>query len=519
MNLSLLVNSILSMRFTKKVAAVGAAIAIALAGAVPHQALATEVAPSPSTATITERGPLGQSGRWFTDGDGRAFLTQGSNIVYKHDPYTPEAGGFNEDDADWLVQQGFDSMRVGIIWKAVEPKPGEYNDEYLDSIARTISMLTERGIAVLVDAHQDMYNEKFEGEFAPDWAVIDDGVPSLLKVGFPANQALNIGLIRAYDNFLNNREGPGGVGLQERYAAMWGHVAKRLGDMPGLMGYDIINEPWPGSAYPLCYLALGDCGPAKAKLDELHQKAADQIVAKDADAIVHYEPYSMWNTGLNTDPAAPQVPETAGTALSWHVYCTTNALFNTYTGCDFFDGRVFDNAEIVSSGNGSATLLSEFGATDDADTLNGVISLARRHMVGWQYWSYCGCNDPTTQNQKEQGMVFDPTVPGPVGADAFNRDKMTILAAPHLRAVAGTPQATDWNRDTRVYQASWNNNRVDGTGVFAPGSTSELVVPSINFPNGFTVNVEGGHATVAADGQTVHIVSTADQVTVTIQPK
>lgn len=166
------------MRFTKKVAAAGAAIAIALAGAVPHQALATEVAPSPSTATITERGPLGQSGRWFTDGDGRAFLTQGSNIVYKHDPYTPEAGGFNEDDADWLVQQGFDSMRVGIIWKAVEPEPGEYNDKYLDSIARTISMLTERGIAVLVDAHQDMYNEKFEGEFAPDWAVIDDGVPA-----------------------------------------------------------------------------------------------------------------------------------------------------------------------------------------------------------------------------------------------------------------------------------------------------------------------------------------------------
>lgn len=90
----------------------------------------------------------------------------------------------------------------------------------------------------------------------------------------------------------------------------------------------------------------------------------------------------MWNTGLNTNSAAPKVPETAGTAVSWYTYCTTNALFNTYTGCDFFDGRTFENAEIVSSGNSSATLLSEFGATDDADTLNGVISLARRHMVG-----------------------------------------------------------------------------------------------------------------------------------------
>lgn len=116
-------------------------------------------------------------------------------------------------------------------------------------------------------------------------------------------------------------------------------------------------------------------------------------------------------------------------------------------------------------------------------------------------------------------MIFDPTVPRPVGADAFNLDKMTILAALHLRAVAGTPQATDWNRDTHVYQTSWNNSRVHDTGVFAPGSTSELVEPLFNFPNWFTVNVGGGHAAVAAEGQTVHIVSTAAHVSVTIQPK
>lgn len=507
------------MRFISKIAAVGSAITIALGTVIPHQALAEPATPAPNTATITERGSLGQSGRWFTDGDGRVFLTQGTNIVYKHAPYTPEAGGFNEDDANWLAEQGFDSVRVGIIWKAVEPKPGVYDDTYLDSIERTITMLTERGIAVQVDAHQDMYNEKFEGEFAPDWAVIDDGVPSLLKVGFPTNQALNIGLLRAYDNFLNNRKGPDGIGLQERYAAMWGHVAEKFGSLPGVMGYDIINEPWPGSAYPLCYLAMGDCGPAKAKLDGLHQKAADAIIAKDPNAIIHYEPYSMWNTGLNTNPAAPKVADTAGTALSWHVYCTANALFNNYAGCDFFDGRTFENAEQVASANNSATLLSEFGATDDADTLNGVIGLARKHMVGWQYWSYCGCNDPTTQNQKEQGIVFDPTVEGPVGADAFNRDKLAILAAPHARAIAGTPISTEWDANSKTYTASWSSTRVDGSGNFSAGSTSELVVPAINFPNGFTVNVDGGRATVAPDGRTVHVVSTSDNTTVTIHSR
>ena len=146
-------------------------------------------------ASITARGHIGQSGKWYTD---------------------------------WLAKEGFDSVRLGIIWKAVEPEPGQYDDAYLDSIANTVKMLSKRGIMTLIDAHQDMYNEKFEGEFAPDWAVIDDGLPSLLKVGFPTNQAVNIGLIRAYDNFLTNKPGPGGVGLQDRYAAMWKHVAEKM---------------------------------------------------------------------------------------------------------------------------------------------------------------------------------------------------------------------------------------------------------------------------------------------------
>jgi len=35
-------------------------------------------------------------------------------------------------------------------------------------------MLARHGIAVLLDFHQDMYNEKYAGEGFPDWAVIDD---------------------------------------------------------------------------------------------------------------------------------------------------------------------------------------------------------------------------------------------------------------------------------------------------------------------------------------------------------
>lgn len=51
--------------------------------------------------------------------------------------------------------------------EGVEPKPGEYDDAYLASITRTVRTLRAHGIMTLLDAHQDMYNEKFEGEEPP----------------------------------------------------------------------------------------------------------------------------------------------------------------------------------------------------------------------------------------------------------------------------------------------------------------------------------------------------------------
>ena len=64
-------------------------------------------------------------------------------------------------------------MRLGLIWKAVEPRPGTYDDAYLARIAsdRRGSWPTQ-GIWTMLDFHQDLYNERFQGEGAPDWAVL-----------------------------------------------------------------------------------------------------------------------------------------------------------------------------------------------------------------------------------------------------------------------------------------------------------------------------------------------------------
>ena len=80
----------------------------------------------------------------------------------------------------------------------------------------------------MLDFHQDLYNERFQGEGWPDWAVQDDGLPAEPKAGFPANYLVMPALQRAFDHFWANDPGPGGVGLQDRYAAAWAHVAARF---------------------------------------------------------------------------------------------------------------------------------------------------------------------------------------------------------------------------------------------------------------------------------------------------
>ncbi len=188
-------------------------------------------------ASASASGPFGRAGRWIVDDQGRATVVNGWNIVNKRPPYTPEAMGFGEDDAAFLREQGFDTVRLAIVWKALEPKPGQYDEAYLDSVERTYDLLARNGISVLLSFHQDMYNERFQGEGFPDWTVLGDArwLPRP-HLGFPVNYAFGYAMQRAYDHFWNNERGPDGRRLWDAYAQAWVHVAERFSREGGAAG-------------------------------------------------------------------------------------------------------------------------------------------------------------------------------------------------------------------------------------------------------------------------------------------
>lgn len=461
----------------------------------------------------------GTAHRFLVAPDGRVAITAGVNMVFKRPPYAPDATGFSADDAAFLARNGFTGVRLGVIWKAVEPRPGHYDDGYLRRIRRTTRMLAHHGIRTLLDFHQDLFNERFQGEGAPDWAVLDDGVPDQPQAGFPDNYFVNEALNRAFDNFWADRAGPGGVGLVERYAAAWRHVARFLRGTPGVLGIDVFNEPWPGSLFERCLPA--GCPLVDAEIQAMTQKVLHAVRRVDPRTPVFYEPNVLFNDGV------PSYVRPAGRRLgfSFHDYCDT-AVVGSALGpagtqsCRVTDDRTWQNMEDQLRRTGATPLLTEFGATTDRATLTGMVDRAARHRTGWMYWAYCGCGDPTTTGPgAEQALVLDPAK-APRGPNV-DHAKLRALAVPHPALVAGTPRTYAFDRTTKVFTTSWTTARAAGRGRFGQGARTRVAAPRVAYPHGYRVRVRGARVVSRPDAPWLVLAQRAGvrRVTLTVLPR
>lgn len=61
----------------------------------------------------------------------------------------------------------------------IEAVRGQYNETYFSTMKTLVQMLAKHDIYVLVDVHQDIFNEKYCGEGVPDWAAQAPGTGML----------------------------------------------------------------------------------------------------------------------------------------------------------------------------------------------------------------------------------------------------------------------------------------------------------------------------------------------------
>lgn len=479
----------------------------------------------PSLALSGPPSALHQAGRWLVDEEGRAVILHGVNQVNKLPPYLPSAIGFGADDAAAIAAEGFNTVRTGLAHKGLVPAPGVYDGPHLDDFEATVDLLTAQGLYVMIDFHQDMYNERYQGNGMADWMTVDSSptdptfIPSCNK-GFPGNIFSCGFLWEAFDRFLgiNGKSpeiGPRALTFQEEFADAWRQVATRFAGDPLVFGYDILNEPYPGTATLPCMTPAGCPAPVDAQLTVFSNLVADAVREVDPDTIVFYEPYATnFNAGFKTNHGEVDAGQVG---FSFHLYaCLTTpgpatSPASLSEACRPAEQQVFNNAEAQGAEFADVPLLTEFGATDDLPSLHRLADLADAAMMGWQYWAWWN-RDPCCERPYEN-IIDDPA--NPATPAHLNQPKLDALARPYPRAVAGTPLGWAWERTARRFTFSYATAPVDGP--LAPGTITEVWVPSRHFPEGYDiVGLEGATVTSAPDAERLELVALPGATTVSL---
>lgn len=189
-------------------------------------------------------------GMSLVDEYGRERIFYGINVCDKGH-YSPDEDKrdycykWNEDMLASFRKQGYNLIRLGITWDAVEPERGKYNEEYIDAVKGMLDMCHKYGIYAYIDMHQDLYSGWGDGpgDGAPAWACHTDGHKyKNPKFVWAESYFISKATHRAFDNFWENKHS-----VQDDYRKMWVHIAEKLDGHPALFGYDLMNEPFMGT--------------------------------------------------------------------------------------------------------------------------------------------------------------------------------------------------------------------------------------------------------------------------------
>ena len=196
---------------------------------------------------------IGVKGLSFTDEKGRSRVFNGYNIVYKG--CAPDPDGVvrypdvpNDEMLVKLAENGVNILRLGMTWAGVEPEPEAYNETYLEGVKAVIRRCEKYGVYVFVDFHQDLFSAYcYSGDGAPRWACKQPADGRKTRVIWAEGYFFSRSVQRSFDAFWRN-EPVLGKGLRDRFCEMLRYTVRYLNDCPNVIGYDVFNEPFPGSA-------------------------------------------------------------------------------------------------------------------------------------------------------------------------------------------------------------------------------------------------------------------------------
>jgi endoglycosylceramidase len=370
---------------------------------------------------------------------------------------------FDAGDAERLRAFGFNLLRLPISWSALEPSPGSYDRGYLDRLAAVVRICTRQDILVLIDFHQDAFSKEIGQDGAPRW-VLDlllgpGGYPYL---GGPLNdldaRRVAPATLAAFRQFFANTNG-----VQERFAAAAATVARRFRRARGVLGYEIMNEP---------FAVVGGGQPA---LDAFHVRVAEAIRRVDRRHLIAFEPDVTRNfTNAAPLPAAPfPVP---GAMYAPHIYT------GVFDATDISHGDLaavlapsMERAAAEAAAWGAPLLIGEYGIEPRSPVADAWIATQldlqdrlRAHSTFWLWEEISSGRWGLYDGESSEG------------AERVGRTR--ALSRAYARAVPGTVLEHTFDDAASTLRVRY---RADGTAPL------ELFTPPRRFPNGARVTCDG----------------------------
>ncbi|HEY1963032.1 MAG TPA: cellulase family glycosylhydrolase [Rhizomicrobium sp.] len=268
-----------------------------------------------------------QEGALFLDTLGRQVMLRGVNLGGDCKVPWPDGGTENysdfsdhetvsfigrpfpleqaDDHLGRIARWGFNTLRLLTTWEAVEHGGrGEYDEAYLDYFTEICRRANEHGLYVFVDFHQDVWSRMTGGDGAPGWLF---GAVGLDFTKFDAAGAAHVMQAR-YDYRRNEprqdsypqmswgsnyRISANGIMwtlfwggryftpqfqidgrnvqdfLQGHYLGAMDQIARRVRDLPNVLGFDTLNEPglgWMGQEMSYRHIAASEAHPDRPRI-------------------------------------------------------------------------------------------------------------------------------------------------------------------------------------------------------------------------------------------------------------
>jgi endoglycosylceramidase len=424
--------------------------------------------------------PLHVDGTRLRDAQGAVVVLRGMNVAIdaKVPPFRPI------DDPkllDALPRWGVNVVRLLFTWEAYEPERERYDESYLDYLARVIEASHARGAWVILDLHQDAFS-RFSvggcGEGLPRWALPPDVAPQQPDNGenctsWNVQMIVDLDMHRAWQAFHANEQG-----VRDRYLALWERLAARFGQQPGLIGFDMLNEPW---------------GDERGEIGPLYELAAKAIRKSAPDALLFVSPHALTSGGLDTELERPGF---GNFVYSPHYYDGGVLLLHSWLGGDL--GGVFDQMQGVAQRWRVPLFLGELGAPAEADGaldyVDELYAQLDRRFASAAHWGVAARWRPLEKdgwNREDLSVVDDA-----------GRLRANYRVRPFAPRIAGEPggfelASVDAQRVASA-QLRWNH-------VPELGATRLFVAPEAAFGGAVRVELQGEQLSCALERDGLHV--------------